>query len=82
MLGTVGASLLAPQLQLFVAADEWNEAAFGGEAVVKSNTMVCQLNWELWFYGRCATERSLVPLVSCYEQLQLRSEQEIGSAHV
>ena len=28
--------MLSPQLQLFVAADEWNEAAFGGEAVVKS----------------------------------------------
>ena len=61
--------MLSPQLQLFVAADEWNEAAFGGEAVVKSKTVVCQLNLELWFYGRCVavahqTERSLVPLVS------------------
>ena len=66
MLSTVGASLLAPQLQLFVAADEWNEAAFGGEAVVNPVSVVYLTHRSKWIYGRCVavvhqTDRSLVP---------------------
>ena len=55
--------MLSPQLQLFVAADEWNEAAFG-------------------LVRHCfAAERSLVSLVSCYEQLQLRGEHARARKH-
>ena len=38
-----------------------NEAAFGGEAVVKPGTAVCQLNLVLRIYDDYVAERSLVP---------------------
>ena len=44
-----------------VAAVEQREAAFGGEAVVKPDTAVGQVNPGLRIYGRFATERCLVP---------------------
>ena len=44
-----------------VAAVEQREAAFGGEAVVKPDTAVGQVNPGLRICGRFATERSLVP---------------------
>ena len=49
-----------------VAADERSEAGSGCEAVAKSDTTLCQLNWVHRFHGRFAAGRSLAPLVSCY----------------
>ena len=57
----------------FVAADERSEAAIGGEAVVNQATSSCQVKAVFWFYDGFAAERSLAPLVSCYEGLGKRS---------
>jgi hypothetical protein len=50
----------------FVAAAELREAAFGGEAVVKSNTSVCQDKLGCRVYDGFAAERSLAQLGSYY----------------
>ena len=54
-----------------VAADEWNEAASGCVAVVKSASTVNQAKRVFWFCDRYVAvahhlDRSLVPLVSDY----------------
>jgi hypothetical protein len=49
-----------------LAAAEQSEAAFGGEAVVKSCTAVNQVNLVCRIYDCFAAERSLALLGSCY----------------
>ncbi|KOY03414.1 hypothetical protein AM274_03265 [Pseudomonas nunensis] len=49
-----------------VAAVEHREAAFGGEAVVKSDDAVCQVYCIFRVYDGFAAERSLAVLDSCY----------------
>ncbi|UZE13958.1 hypothetical protein [Pseudomonas sp. B21-053] len=52
-----------------VAAAEHREAAFGGEAVVRSGDAVFQEDRALRFYDGFAAERSLAGLGSCYESV-------------
>ncbi len=49
-----------------VAAAEQREAAFGGEAVVKSDSAVIQVDRVRWVYDGFAAERCLALLDSCY----------------
>ncbi|WP_256657592.1 MULTISPECIES: hypothetical protein [unclassified Pseudomonas] len=56
----------SPNDRGLVAAAEQRDAAFGGEAVVKSGNSVCQYNLAFRVYDGFAAERSLTMLGSCY----------------
>jgi hypothetical protein len=57
-----------------VAAVEQREAAFGGVAVVKSDSAVYQGYIAHWVYDGYAAERSLALLDSCYGTWEWRQE--------
>ena len=63
-----------------VAAVEQREAAFGGEAVVKPDTAVVQVNPVIRIYDRFAIGRSLALLGSCYKDYKIRPAPATSSA--